>query len=275
MAKEVATNATGNFGGFGITEKNVESRRVDFPLDEVYNAYKAGTLKNPFHQAVIKGIEHKATVPEKYTLAEGVELEKDAKPTPDQVIPECLRHTLQFHFESPNGMYYYNHTIWDVASDAKKPAEEKQWILDEITNLWAGIVRPGTAVMYLSNEKLTEALGQPVNSWGDFFKAVAIQFNTMNGGKPAFVQTIEDVEKPVVYQIKLTRSGQGKNPNRISLPKFDNAVERVLADVGSRLSVKPNDVYKMIEQQSAAPKVGAGPTSTGTAGGSAWPDFPS
>lgn len=245
---------------------------VPFPIDVYYKEFKKGDRPHPFCEGYLTKVEKQTRVAEKYVLKEGVELEPDTKPTPEQVTVESLRHILVFSFADSTNTYTHNEELWDGEVDKVK------WKIDHITaQTMAAYVGQEQTFKLLSAEGLNAKIPEATKSFSAWFRAIAVQFNTGKDGKPVF-KTEEDKMIPVRF--KLTRQKMGKGTNNIQMSTNGNSIERISSNaaVKSILAIvatgKNPDQFEIIEsgatKSSNNPVAPISDNSSGGQGG--WPE---
>lgn len=231
----------------GITADNRASERVPFPVDVLYTKYKeSGNKILPFPKAVLTSI--KATprvVKDGYKLLDGVVITGNDKPTVEQVTPDSLQWSIDLQFESLDGVYAYQHTLFAPGDTDEKAEQKERWNNDRILHFYEAYMGANTGVTALAIGKV---LNGSESTWENYYKGIANVFNTGKAGKPVF----QDADANIPVRIKLTRSASGKNPNRLQMPLFGNVIERVIEGAKSSiLVVEPTDKFEQIAQQSA------------------------
>ncbi len=260
---------------FGITEETRATSLVPFPVSE----------KNWKHKAFLSDVKVTASVKEKYTLLEGVELEEGVEPTYDQVTENSRSAYLSFIFESPDKVYTHIEKIFGIDPTDKKKAVKERMANEKIAHFWTAIGGSANAPVYLGLTKNAEGMmafahanleGKVVKNYRDYFEGIATQFNTAKaGGTPIYTAKVGEETKPVMLVIKLTRQTKGKGINNLQMGT-GNVVERFVEGGKSTLSTMPKDKFDLIEvggNGPTGPIGGIGTTAPAPTGGDEpWPD---
>jgi hypothetical protein len=247
----------------GIDEGTRSISSVPFDLDTQFKRWKTGEVDSPFHYGFLKAVVSKASVNDKYTLLEEVELEPDEEPTVEQVTEDSLNYRLEFKFVAQDGIAEHTESVWAIKPDDKKGANKQRMMGEFISHMFDTFLGVGSAGKYLTNSYLLKReKKESFTNFGEYFSAIASIFNT--GGKDK-----QPIFTDVLLRIKLVRKGIGagvKNQNRIQLA-LGNSIEKVVEDaVSSILFVNPTDVFLSVElpkATAAAPGLGT-PKAIGT-----------
>jgi hypothetical protein len=245
---------------------------VPFPIDMYFKEYKGGTRPHPFCEGYLTKVSKETRVAEKYVLLEGVTLEDDAKPTPEQVTPESRRHILVFSFADSTNTYTHNEELWDGEVD------KVLWKINHITaQTMAAFVGEQVALELLSKDSLDKKVENSTQTFSAWFRAIAKQFNEGRDGKPVFKN---EEDKVIPIRFKLTRQTVGKGTNNLQLSTNGNSIERISNNpaVKSILSItttgKNPDKFDAIETTAARvnsiPAIAPISDNSGSKGG--WPE---
>lgn len=228
----------------GISGETRSQQKVNFDIAKLFNDYKEGRAESPFPTAILKSVEVGEIVNKKFTLLEGVELEKDEKPTVDQVTPDSIRYTLNFNWESPDGVYSHKETIYDIEDNDTKYQTKERMINERIAHFFDAFAGQGKAAQFLPLSEVFKDVKKEDWNFKTYFSGIARIFNTCKNENPVYLN--KSLE-PILVRIKLTRNTyNSRNPNAVTMP-LGNVVERILPNIPSILQVTSSDKFNIIE----------------------------
>jgi hypothetical protein len=259
----------------GLTQDTRVIANVPFPVSDYFKEYKNGTRPHPFCEGILKDVRLDVRVAEKYILEEGVTLEGDEKPTPEQVTPESRRYILVFEFTDNTNTYTHYEELWD--NDGKTEWKNIR-IYSQIMTAFTNLEIAHKLLELNPNNKETGLFKVDENadkSYKNYFTAIAKQFNEGRGGTPVYKKDGNSI--PVRF--KLVRQGVGKNSNNLQLSVNGNCIERMSnnPNIKSILSVqatgKNPDKFEIIEATPKGTPMQTAPPIGGSMGGDqGWPE---
>lgn len=228
------------FVGFGVTADIQTIESTAFDIETPYRAYKAGQRSTPWPIAIIAGVNYDQKVKGEYTLKDGITLADNERPTPEQVTPDSIRHTLDFHFTDTEGVQKVTLTVFDIEPNDPKAIVKREGNAKTIGHVWDALVGQNNAEKFLSPEAIQKANdGKPIKSWAENWKAIATIFNTANKGNPVYRNANGE---PFKLRIRLSYDSKG----RVNFPLYGNRIERLPQDsnVPSTLAITKRDRFE-------------------------------
>ncbi len=252
---------------FGLNSTDRLVAAVPFPVTDYYELYRTGQRSDPFCVGFLTNVSAVKSIKRKYRLLDGVVLNTGEEPTTEQVTDDSINLVLKFEFTDPEGTYTHIADYYSIAEKTKtevdKNKNNKYDTMLRITNTAIGHIweafAPGTATMALSGANLTKLYGSPLFNFEDYWKAIAMAFNTSKNGAKIY----ENV--PVRFKLVYDK-------DRLEFPSSPNFIEQIRPNINSILSVTARD--KFIPPPAAAPVATGLPNNPVTPSGGTTGAFP-
>lgn len=217
----------------GVSEDTRVGAQVNFDVSST----------NWKHDCILVKVSVERNVRKKYELLEGQSVKKGAKPTPDQVHDNSIICSLQFVFESDDNVRSYIEKMFEIDESDSNYSMKERMMNENIAQIFEATAGRGQAVLKLNGDALTETLGREMDTWQDYFEAIAKAFNQ---GRVMDEQVIP------VYQI--IRDGKTISiPLRIKLSRWKNFLQLGKGNFVERRTEKsilqkaPKEVFDIVE----------------------------